>query len=158
MFKIIAFVGAIAGGTTSGIYSHTDFFGDNCPFGGKKCCQTSTASATPSCCATPCPACSKGCDECCDVCDLCCGAATPVVAATSAERSAGYPACCAAFKVSRLAPRRPHAVLIPSPECTSREARSLCRACPTVCGECCGTSVKVAVAGPAAVVAGMVKK
>jgi hypothetical protein len=157
MFKVIALVGALAGGAAYGVYSHTDYFGDNCPFGGKKCCQTgATEAASPSCCATPCPACSKGCDECCDVCDLCCGAATSVISATSPEPQAGCPAC-AGLKVSATRTAKAACCADPCPLCAT-SCETCCPACPTVCGACCGTSAKAAVAGPAAVVVGITKK
>ena len=58
MFKIIALIGAIAGGATYGLYAHTDLFGSkcngNCPLTGKKLCCSEEPKATPSCCATPC--------------------------------------------------------------------------------------------------------
>lgn len=159
MFKIIALIGAIAGGTTYGLYAHTDLFGDkchgNCPLAAKSCCN-GNVNATPSCCVTPCPDCAKGCDECCDVCDLCCGAATAVAVSTKTNGSAGFPACCS-DKTTLVSAKKAACCADPCPSCTPN-CEACCPACPTVCGACCGVSAKAAVAGPAAVVAGAVKK
>ena len=54
MFKIIALIGAIAGGATYGLYAHTDLFGGkcngNCPLMGKKPCCSEEPKATSACC------------------------------------------------------------------------------------------------------------
>ena len=65
MFKILALVAAIAGGTTYGLYAHTDLFNGKC--GGAGCplsisadtqpAQVSTGEAKPSCCEQSAPCC-----------------------------------------------------------------------------------------------------
>lgn len=137
MFKVIALVGAIAGGATYGLYSQTDIFGGKCNGGAcsleakKSCCEGKEAT-TPSCCATPCPACAKGCDECCEVCEVCCAEGKAVTATASAPKA---DACCAT-KVSAV-------------------KASPC--CAEPCGECT-IEAKTAVAGPAAALVSTAKK
>jgi hypothetical protein len=129
MFKILALIGAIAGGTTYGLYAHTNLLDHNCPFSaGNSCCQ-GNGDVTPSCCPAPCADGSKGSDESCDVSDLCSSAASAVVASTQTP-SAAYPPCCSS-KVALVSARKV---------------------------ACYDVSAEAAVAGPAAVVADAVRK
>ena len=86
MFKILALVGAIAGGATYGLYAHTDLFkqcdGSGCPLTAsaqpQPCCQESSV-AKPSCCEETSP--------CCEEKAACCASKTLI--------AAGVAPCCA---------------------------------------------------------------
>jgi hypothetical protein len=133
MFKILAIVGAIAGGTTYGLYAHTDLFkdcgGTNCPVSvaaeAKPCCQESSA---------PKPECCEPGASCCEEKASCCS-----TKATAAK----LPACCASKTL---------------PVSTAACCANPCPQCAIECSVCCGDSAKAAIAGPAAIVAGALKK
>ena len=96
MFKILALVGAIAGGTTYGLYAHTDLFDKKC--GGPGCPLTTSAGvqpdAKPLCCEPTAP--------CCEEHPPCCStkaaAAKPAAAPCCASKTipvSAKAACCA---------------------------------------------------------------
>jgi hypothetical protein len=147
MFKILALVGAIAGGATYGLYSHTDLFNNQC--GGKGCPLTAAAETKP-CCQDSTdlkPSCCEPSAPCCEETASCC--------ATKAAAAKSVASCCK----SQTIPVSTKAACCtdPCPLCATA-CEVCCPACPTVCGACCGVSVKVAIAGPAGVVAGAQKK
>ena len=133
MFKILAIVGAIAGGTTYGLYAHTDLFkqcsGTNCPLSTaaeiKPCCQESAAPKT----------------ECCEPGASCCEEKASCCSTKAA--AAKLPACCASKTL---------------PVSTAACCANPCPQCAIECSVCCGDSAKAAIAGPAAIVAGALKK
>lgn len=133
MFKIIALVGAIAGGATYGLYAHTDLFGYKCD--GSRCalvaklpcCEGDGPTVySPPCCDKPCAACADGCDG-CPLCEIDCSA------------------CCTAVATAIST-----GAVNAKPDCCSLKA-SCCEAKPAL------SSANAAVAGSAAVVAGIVK-
>jgi hypothetical protein len=172
MFKVIAILGAVAGGAGYGLYAHTDLFNnETAPLTKKSCCQGKDATtATPSCCATPCPSCADGCDGCplCEVdCSACCGSAASVAAAAKKPE-----ACCAAKKPccetqeaccattspvsARVAKTKKAPSCCANPCAACADGCDWCPLCEVDCSACCGLSANTAVAGPAAV-AGVVK-
>src|SRR5581483_5666746 len=143
----------VAGGAGYGLYTHTDLFGCK---GSHECCLL----AKKSCCeeaATPKLTCCQQGSECCDVGAECCATGTAVLAGVTGEKTE---ACCAA-KAKLVAakagccPACPECCVACCGDCCGEVCCSLCPAC---CGACCGNSAKVAVAGPAAVLAGSPKK
>ena len=129
MFKIIALVGAIAGGATYALYTHTDLFGDSCiitcPLAAEKSCCEGKAATAPPCCPSSDSTISIGSDECCE--------------ATKAATAASNPACC----LTQASIKKPSAC-----------CATLCPECETGCG----AEAKTAVAGPAGALAGVIKK
>ena len=146
MFKILAIVGAIAGGTTYGLYAHTDLFkecaGTNCPLSTaaeiKPCCQESAAPKT----------------ECCEPGESCC---EEKASCCSTKAAAAKPASCCASKTVPVSTAKAACCADPCPQCEI-DCSVCCPACPTMCASCCGDSAKAAIAGPAAIVAGVLKK
>lgn len=126
MFKMIALVGAIAGGATYGLYAHTGVF-SKCSEGG---CPL---AAMKSCCEESKPCCEKS-EPCCDAEK---GSTAPVSVASasccSIKASAPKPTCCAT----------------PCPACAA--GCDGCPICAVDCSDCCGASAKTAVAGVAGV-------
>lgn len=153
MFKIIALCGALVGGAAYGLYTQTDLLGgkcggNGCPLASLKCCEGKD-TATPSCCANPCPACTPVCDGCPDCeagCSTCCDSAKAVA---PAPRSAST--CCSTTAVSAKSPccatapvsaKKASCCANPCPDCV----KAACDACPT-CADCCGGAAQAAVAG-----------
>ena len=85
LFAIIT-AGLMAAGTGA-YFLHS---GSDCPLAKSGGCCQATATATPDCCATACPACATDCLTCCDLCESCC---TVAVQAPVSEVKAE---CCAA--------------------------------------------------------------
>jgi hypothetical protein len=101
MFKILALVGAIAGGATYGLYAHTDLFkcgGGDCPLSvsaeTKPCCQTSNEAA-PSCCEKI-STCSEEASPCCAAKTLAAAGVAPCFASQTIPVSTVKSSCCAA--------------------------------------------------------------
>jgi hypothetical protein len=144
MFKIIALIGAIAGGATYGLYAHTDLFNKHCDGG----CPLSAQADPSPCCqnAQPKPDCCQTGSECCEPQSPCCAAPKANVASS----------CCAS-KTIPVSTTKAACCADPCPQCAV-DCSVCCPACPSVCGSCCGLSTKAAIAGPAAIVAGALKK
>lgn len=145
MFKILAIVGALAGGTTYGLYAHTDMFKKEC---GK--CPLSAAAEIKPCCqetATPKADCCEPGEWCCEENAPCCSTKLAAAKATSS--------CCAS-KTSPVSAKSA-CCTDPCPLCET-ECAVCCPSCPTACGSCCDVSAKVAIAGPAAIIAAARKK
>lgn len=147
MFKIIALVGAIAGGTSYGLYAHTDLFGShcgNCSLSAKKSCCNADSPALPPCCESG--------EDCCSPGAACCEIGSAISAGTTGS---GAPSCCSA-KTQPISAAKASCCANPCPACAV--ACDNCPICQVDCSGCCGLSAKAAVAGPAAALAGVVKK
>jgi hypothetical protein len=102
MFKILALVGAIAGGATYGLYAHTDLFkqcdGSGCPLSASSqpqpCCQESSV-AKPSCCEETSPCCEEK-AACCASKTLIAAGVAPCCASQTIPVSVAKSGCCAA--------------------------------------------------------------
>src|SRR5262245_43440055 len=142
MFKILALVGAIAGGATYGLYAHTDLF--KCTGNG---CQLSASAEPKPCCQTypeASPSCSEKSSSCCEEVSPCCAAKTLAVAGVA-------PAC--ASQTIPVSVTKSACCPAPCDECV----KAACTGCDA-CSTCCSVSAKAAIGGSAAFVAGALKK
>src|SRR5262245_49167919 len=137
MFKVIALVGAIAGGTTYGLYAHTDLFDKkcnkcdgSCPLAVQKPCCGGDAVKSPPCCANPCPKCADG----CEFCELCATDCAKCCGTASAGAASPKPACCAA-KTAAVSAKKPTCCATPCPGCA--DGCDGCPLCAIDCGACC---------------------
>lgn len=133
MFKVIALIGAVAGGATYGYYQYgyEGCDGGTCPLSRKSCCADAPQPAG-DCCASH--------DACCDdkvasaKASCCAESATcPTGFFTSAKTSKAAP-CCA------------------NPCAACADGCDWCPICEIDCSGCCGLTANAAVAGPAAAI------
>lgn len=130
MFKILALCGAIAGGATYGLYTHTDLFKchGGCPLAGTK--VSSDSAVVPPCCQRV--------DDCCESGDICCELGTAVSAGLTGSNT---DTCCSLTRVSAAKKSAPCCAVACAACGTSCDG---CPICVADCGDCCGVTAKAA--------------